>query len=135
MKLFAGLIVITSILLTSCATHNYKYQTENNPQQWQGKNIQALQQAWGLADQTFHTRSGTSYYVYTTSSGPNFYNSIATNFDSSTVGAASYNLPRTQYSGNLSLKCTTVFKTDATGVITNIMHEGSNCGGEWVPKH
>ncbi|MES2218415.1 MAG: hypothetical protein V4501_08380 [Pseudomonadota bacterium] len=124
--LLAGLAVI-SLLLTSCASQHYHYQSESNPQKWEGHNISEVQQHWGSADQVLHARNGNSYYLYTTTSGNSFFNSTSTNFSLS-----SYNMfPMRGQSG---MKCSALFETNAKGVITSTSHAGNNCGGEWAPN-
>lgn len=122
-------MIACSLLLTGCGT-KYQYQAQQNPQQWMGKNISALQSQWGVADQTFETRTNGTYYVYNTNSSANFFRSTTTNF-SSTSGLSGPLNNR----GNLGLECTTIFKTNENGVITAVSHQGHNCGGEWVPAN
>jgi hypothetical protein len=128
MKLILSLI-ISSILLIGCAS-NYKYQSQNDPKQWEGRNIAALQQQWGQADQVMHTRVGTSFYVYSVNSTSNFFNSTTSNFGMYGSG----DFVRPNYANNMTMQCTTVFKTDATGKIVEVRHQGNNCGGQWVSK-
>jgi hypothetical protein len=125
MRILAGLTVLT-LLLTSCAS-NYHFQSESNPQKWEGQNISAVEQKWGSADQVFHTRRGTSYYLYATTSGRNFFGSTTTNF-----ALSSYNMFPMRGQGGM--KCSAVFETNAQGIITSTSHTGSNCGGEWAPN-
>jgi hypothetical protein len=124
MRSLTGIALIT-LLLTSCAS-NYHYQSESNPQKWEGQNISAVQTRWGSADQIMHTRSGKSYYLYTTTSGSNFFSSTTTNFSLSSNNAFPLH-------GQNGMKCSTLFETDAKGTIISTSHAGSNCGGEWAP--
>lgn len=124
------LILFVMLTLSACGV-KYRYQSENNPQQWQGQNISVVQQQWGMPDQVMHARNGKSYYVYSAQSGSNMFRTTTTNFGSG------YN---TMYPGTgatqgaMSMDCTTLFTTDSTGVITKIWHKGNNCGGEWVKR-
>ncbi|HLB57335.1 MAG TPA: hypothetical protein VJL60_00815 [Gammaproteobacteria bacterium] len=123
-------------LLTACGGPGYQYQSEQNSGQWQGQPIQAVQQQWGAADQTLHTRSGISYYAYTTHSGGSFLNSTTTNFSMSPGSDdSSVNFPMQGQYNSMSLQCVTIFKTDPSGIIVDIIHQGNNCGGEWVPTN
>jgi len=119
-------IVLCNLLLTACAT-NYHYQSENKPQQWVGQNIAAVQKKWGLADQVFHTRSGTTYWVYSSTSGANFFDSTTNNFAMAETG---YDYP---LRGQFGLQCQAIFKTDKNNVVIATSHSGSNCGGEFAP--
>jgi hypothetical protein len=127
MRFLSG-IVLCGLLLSSCSSPRYHYQSENNPKQWKGQNISAVQAKWGSADQVFHTRSGVSYYVYTTDSGKNFFSETTTNFN---LAQSSPYIPAYTQSG---LKCTAIFQTDKNGVIIATTHSGNNCGGEWAPN-
>ena len=117
---------VITLLLTSCAS-NYHYQSESNPQKWEGQNITAVEQRWGSADQIMHTRSGKSYYLYTTTSGSNFFSSTTTNFSLASNNAFPLR-------GQNGMKCSTLFETNAQGIITATSHAGDNCGGEWAPN-
>lgn len=110
------------LALTACAANSH-YQTENNPQQWQGQNISAVQKKWGSADQVLHTRSGVSYWVYSTS-GSGRFNATTTNFALGDTGP---------FQGQRGLQCEAIFKTDKNNVVIATTHLGSNCGGEWAP--
>ncbi len=117
---------LSIFLLASCASQNYHYQNETQPQNWMGKNISQVKKQWGVADQVFHTRTGTSYYVYNTHSGANFY-ATTTNFSLLESGQ---DFP---LRGQTGLQCSAIFKTDQQGTIISTSHYGSNCGGEWGP--
>jgi hypothetical protein len=121
------ILAIFSLFLTACAT-NYHYQSENNPNQYLGKNIAVVQKQWGSADQVFHTRSGASYYLYSTTSGNNFFTATSTNFSLLQNDAE---FPST---GRFGLQCSAIFKTDKNDIIVSTSHAGSNCGGEWAPN-
>lgn len=125
------MMLCVAFLLTSCGAGNYRYQTENNSMQWKGQNISAVESKWGAANDIMHARSGTSYYLYITNSTGNFYRSTTTNFSMNGGNAGMGAFPT---NNNVGLKCTTTFTTDANGTITNVSHQGSDCGGEWVPK-
>lgn len=126
MKYLSLLLVL--VFLSGCATtSSYHYQPQNNPQQWKGRNITDLQKQWGQADQIMHTRVGTSFYLYTGNSSASFFASTTTNF-----GMYGQPYTRPNVESNMMLKCTTVFKTDDTGTIVDVYHQGSNCGGQWV---
>lgn len=127
MKLLISL-AMCSLLLTACAS-NYHYQSETQPNQFLGKNISLVQKQWGSADQTLHTRTGTSYYLYTTSSGRNAFYATRTNF------ALLQDDAEFPARGQLGLECSAIFKTDKNGVITGTSHAGTNCGGEWAPNN
>jgi hypothetical protein len=127
MRFIAGLATVT-LLLTSCASTHYHYQSESDPQKWVGQNISALQQQWGSADQVMHTRSGNSYYLYTATSGRNFFGSTTTNFG---LMQTEHAFPMAGQSG---MKCTALFVINAQGVVTSATHSGDNCGGEWAPN-
>lgn len=120
--------LLLSLSLISCSSVNYHYQSEDHPEEWVGKNMSDVKKRWGLADQVFHTRSGTSYYVYTTSSGRNFFNSTTTNFQLTESGA---DFPLRGVGG---VKCSAIFKTDKNDTVIATSHYGSNCGGEWAPN-
>ncbi len=133
MKSLISLLCVFCILsLSSCGGANYRYQTESNPGQWQGQNIKAVQKKWGDASNIMHTRSGTSYYMYVTNSSANFYRSTTTNFSMNGPNEGFGDFPLNNQ-GGLGLRCTTIFTADQNGMITNVSHQGSNCGGEWVP--
>lgn len=120
-------VSLCALLLSACSSPSYHYQREDNPQSWQGKNISAVQKQWGAADQVFETRSGNTYYVYTTSAGRNFFDSTTTNFALEENGA---DFP---LRGQAGLKCSAIFKTNAKNIVIATSHMGSNCGGEWAP--
>ncbi len=126
MKSFLGIACIT-LLLSSCASQNYHYQSQSNPQKWEGKNIAEVQKRWGSADQVFHTRSGVSYYLYDSNSGANFFSSTSTNFS---LAESSVDFP---LRNQIQLQCTAIFKTDKNNIIISTSHSGSNCGGQWAP--
>jgi hypothetical protein len=120
-------IGICCILSTACSTTKYHYQSESKPQQWKGQNISAVEKTWGTADQVFHTRSGVSYWLYSTESGSSFFNSTRTNFSVLETGS---DFP---LRGQNGLQCSAIFKTDKNNIIIATSHTGSNCGGEWAP--
>ncbi|HSW69907.1 MAG TPA: hypothetical protein VLI69_07145 [Gammaproteobacteria bacterium] len=126
MKFLTSLGIYT-LFLTSCAT-SYHYQNEDNPNQFIGKNISVVQKKWGIADQTFVTRNGTAYYLYSSSSGKNFFYSTRTNF------ALLQNDAEFPSRAQFGLECSAVFKTARDGTIMSTSHTGSNCGGEWAPN-
>lgn len=129
MRLLA--IFLYVCLLTSCASGtNYRYQSEQRAMQWQGRNISEVKKQWGDASNIMHTRYGISYYMYVTNATGDFYRSTVTNF--SMAGVNEINGP---LNNQVGLKCTTLFTTDKNGTITNVSHQGSNCGGEWVPRN
>ena len=121
-------VVLSFLILAGCGTTNYRYQSQSNPQQWQGRNYNDLQKQWGSADQVMHTRTGASYYVYSTNSTSNFFNNTTTNVGS--YGAFS----NPNFSNDQTMECTTIFKTNAQNIITSVTHQGNNCGGQWVAK-
>jgi hypothetical protein len=121
-------IILSTLVLTGCGSSNYRYQSHTNPQQWQGRNYNDLQKQWGMADQVMHTRTGTSYYVYSTNSTANFFNATTTNVGSYGEGSSP------NFENDLSLQCTTIFQTNAQNIITSVTHKGNNCGGQWVGK-
>lgn len=122
-------LLLSLLVLSGCAASRYQYQSQANPQQWQGRSVQDLQTQWGSADQVFKTRTGDTYYVYSANSTSNYFNSTTSNFG--IYGQA--DVPQ-NFANDLTLQCTTVFKANATGIITKIVHQGSNCGGQWVAK-
>jgi hypothetical protein len=124
------LILFVMLTLSACGA-NYRYQTENNPQQWQGQNISVVQKQWGMADQVMHARNGQSYYVYSAQSGSNMFRTTTTNFGS---GYNTMYPAGTNYTNTMSMDCTTMFTTTNTGMITKVWHKGNNCGGEWVKR-
>ncbi len=127
MKILINIVCL--FLLTACGGGHYRYQAESDSAQWQGQNIQAVEKAWGGANDIMHTRSGTSYYVYLTNSTANFFRSTTTSFNSDgSLGAGRLN-------NQVGLKCTTIFVTDKNGMITNVKHQGNNCGGAWVSQN
>ena len=128
MKLLISFLTFV-FLLTSCGT-SYKYQAQKNSAQFKGQSIQALQKQWGQADQIIQTRSGSTYYAYLSNSTANFFNSTTTNFSSNGDSGFVSN----PQSSSMTLKCTTIFTANAKGIITNVTHQGANCGGEWVPQ-
>jgi hypothetical protein len=124
------LMVCAVVALSGCGM-NYRYQAEMNPQQFQGQNISAVQKQWGSADQVLHKRNGSSVYVYSAESSNNLFRNTSTNIGSGTntmYPTAGYN------QDSMSMDCSSVFTTDSTGVITNVWHKGSNCGGEWMKR-
>lgn len=123
--------VLCVFILSACAGTNYRYQSENKPQQWQGRNIADVQKQWGAATNVMGTRSGTSYYMYVTNATGDFYRSTVTNFSMAGTNESGITGP---LNNQVGLKCTTIFTTDKNGTITNVSHQGSNCGGEWVPR-
>ncbi|MDR3490720.1 MAG: hypothetical protein P4M12_01595 [Gammaproteobacteria bacterium] len=127
MKFFLSLVCVM-LLLSSCASQKYHYQLQHNPQQWKGKNISELIQRWGTADQTLHSSSGTSYYLYNTNSTSNFFNSTSTNFS---LAASNADFP---FRNQVGLRCSALFTTNKSGTIIATSHTGSNCGGEWAPN-
>jgi hypothetical protein len=126
-------MMICLALLSACKVATYRYQSEQNGTQWVGKNINALISQWGTADQVLHASNGTSYYAYTTNTDSDFFNSTVSNF-STTPGFDDPSMNLALPNVNASLQCVTVFKTNAKDIITYIWHQGSNCGGEWVPN-
>ncbi len=122
-----SILISITLCLNSCAK-NYHYQSESNPNQYLGKNISVVQKQWGSADQTFVARSGNTFYLYTTTSGKNFFNSTTTNF------GLLENDSEFPIRGQFGLSCSAVFKTDKNGIIISTTHTGSNCGGEWAPN-
>jgi len=127
MKLSISL-TFCALLLSACSTANYHYQSEQNPQKWEGQNISVVEKKWGTADQTFHTRNGTSYYIYSTTSGRNFFTATSTNF------ALAETNPEFYQQTQMGLQCTAIFKTNKNNIIIGTSHAGSNCGGEWAPN-
>jgi hypothetical protein len=130
MRFFILMIVVLSMV--ACNASKYQYQSQQNYNSWKGRNIADLQKQWGSPDQVLHARDGSSYYVYSTNSGGSFYGSTTTNFAASDE-ARELGMPI----GNrfvTGLKCTNLFKTNSAGTITDVMHRGGNCGGQWVPK-
>jgi opacity protein-like surface antigen len=123
----------SALLLSACAGNHYTYVSESNPMQWKGQNISAVEAKWGMADQILKTRTGSAYYVYTTKSVSSYFNSSVTNYSPGANAGGFGNAELTGYN-DMTLACTTLFKTDATGVITDVTHKGNNCGGEWVAK-
>ena len=130
---FLALVLSSMLLLTACASHRYSYVSESNPQQWKGQNISVVMAKWGMPDQTMKTRTGVGFYVYTSKSTASYFNSATTNYAPGAGSGAFGNADLTGYN-DMTLACTTLFKTDATGVITEVTHKGHNCGGEWVAK-
>lgn len=125
-------VVICTLLVTACGSTRYQYQSQKNSAQFKGQSVQALQKQWGMADTTIQSRNGGTYYTYYSNSGTNFFNSTTTNFITSGPGADS-SFPSNPGVSDMTLKCSTVFTANAAGIITNVTHKGSNCGGEWVP--
>ena len=119
-------LALSYLLLTACAT-NYHYQSENKPQLWIGQNISAVHKQWGTADQVLHTRTGETYWVYSATSGANFFNATSTNFS---VLETNSDFPM---NGKYGLQCSAIFKTNKNNIIISTSHQGSNCGGEWAP--
>jgi hypothetical protein len=133
MKALIALMTVFLFLTACSSTTNtqVQYQSQNNGAQYKGQNIAAIQKKWGMADQVMHTQTGTSFYVYTTNSGQNFFSSANNNLHT-TVNREG--IERGSYTGNMQLECTTVFKTDSTGMIIDSWHKGNNCGGTWVNR-
>jgi hypothetical protein len=133
MKLLLSILVST-LLLTACnttTTNQNSYQSEQTIMQFKGQNIVAVQKQWGSPDQVMHTRNGTSFYVYSTSSGQGFFGSTS-NAAYTTTNAR--DPMRAPYTGTMEMECTTLFKTDSTGMIIDTWRKGNNCGGKWVSK-
>src|SRR5436190_17033798 len=105
MKILISLMCF--FLLSACAGTHYRYQSESNPTQWQGRNIAEVQKKWGDASDILHARNGTSYYMYVTNATGDFYRSTVTNF--SMAGTNEINGP---LNNQVGLKCTTIFTTD-----------------------
>lgn len=138
MNILRNSSILLAILLTACASHNTRYQQEEqNANSFKGSNIQTVMAKWGAPDQTLHARNGNSYYVYNTNSG-GFYSSTY-NYQNNIVTPHGWHVGSGAANENYStsygkLTCSTIFETDSTNTIIATMHRGSNCGGKWVPK-
>ncbi len=121
------LLLISIVLLVSCAETNYQDQMI---QHWQGKRSEALLRNWGTPELQTYTPEGHTLYVYTTSS---FRPTTPPTGSPYTISVPRIGRPvittvqtSTDY-GLSQLKCETIFEANKQGYIINAKIEGNNC--------
>jgi len=126
MRFIFGLM---SVLLTACSTaQDTPFQHIDSP--WQGKTIQALEEAWGAPNMVTTDPNGMQRYTFITkkrvaSAEPASANVLAT--PTATLSTP-VTAPPTE---TISLvKCTTVVEVGNENIIQNVTSKGDLCGDE-----
>jgi hypothetical protein len=125
-------IVIFSIFLTACAAKGTLNNNPNNANaklsQWQGLPMDAVIIKLGTANESFQTRDGYTFYVYTTQNYQTYPSSgLAPGYATMTRGYVQVPAQESFYANYSILKCALIFKTNSQGIITGTNTKGYNC--------
>ncbi|MBV8803364.1 MAG: hypothetical protein JO131_10475 [Gammaproteobacteria bacterium] len=118
-------------ILTGCATHA----VNNNPansnmklSQWNGKNIHSVISRLGTPSETFKTRTGNTFYIYTTQNYQSYPSSgLAPGYATLTRGYAQVPVQENFYANYSLLKCALIFQTNSNKTIISTDTKGYSC--------
>jgi hypothetical protein len=130
MRIFFFLLF--SLFITACATTGT---LNNNPgnsnvklSTWNGKNINTVMNKLGSPNETFKTRQGSNYYVYTTQNYQSYPTSgLAPGYATLTRGYVQTPVQENFYANYSILKCALIFKTNSSNIITSTATKGYSC--------
>jgi len=120
------------IILTGCATTHTVNDNPGNSNmklsQWNGKNINSVLTRLGSPNETFKTRTGNTFYVYTTQNYQSYPSSgLAPGYATMTRGYVEVPVQESFYANYSILKCALIFKTNASQTILSTDTKGYNC--------
>ena len=129
MRIFLFLLLIA---LAGCATQHTLNNNPNNANmklsQWNGKNMNTVVSRLGSPNETFKTRSGNTFYVYTTQNYQSYPSSgLAPGYATLTRGYVQVPVQENFYANYSLLKCALIFKTNANQTIISTDTKGYNC--------